>query len=47
MDHEERLLSGRYVITTSLDQKTASTARVVDHYKARQSVEGHFRVLFA
>jgi transposase len=45
MDYEERLLSGRYVITTSLDEKTASTAQVVGHYKALQSVERRFRVL--
>ena len=45
MDYEERLLSGRYVITTSLDKKTASTAQVVGHYKALQSVERRFRVL--
>ena len=43
--HEERLLSGRYVITTSLDKKTASTAQVVGHYKALQSAERRFRVL--
>ena len=43
--HEERLLSGRYVITTSLDKKTASTAQAVGHYKALQSVERRFRVL--
>ena len=45
MDYEENLLSGRYVITTSLDKKTASTAQVVGHYKALQSVERRFRVL--
>jgi transposase len=45
MDYEEELLAGRYVITTSLDQKTASTAQVVAHYKALQSVERRFRVL--
>jgi len=45
MDYEEKLLAGRYVITTSLDQKTASTAQVVAHYKALQSVERRFRVL--
>jgi hypothetical protein len=45
MDYEERLLGGRYVITTSLDQKTASTAQVVGHYKALQSVEWRFKVL--
>jgi len=45
MDYEERLLAGRYVITTSLDKKSASTAQVVGHYKALQSVERRFRVL--
>ncbi|MGP8152342.1 MAG: IS1634 family transposase [Acidimicrobiales bacterium] len=45
MDYEENFLSGRYVITTSLDKKTASTAQVVGHYKALQSVERRFRVL--
>jgi len=45
MDYEERLLAGRYVITTSLDEKTASTAQVVGHYKTLQSVERRFRVL--
>jgi transposase len=44
-DYDENLLAGRYVITTSLDQKTASTAQVVAHYKALQSVERRFRVL--
>jgi transposase len=43
--HGENLLSGRYVITTSLDQRTASSAKVVAHYKALQSVERRFRVL--
>ena len=45
MDYEERLLAGRYVITTSLDKKSASTAQVVGHYRALQSVERRFRVL--
>ena len=45
MAYEEKLLAGRYVITTSLDEKTASTAQVVGHYKALQSVERRFRVL--
>ena len=45
MDYEEKLLAGRYVITTSLDNKAASTAQVVAHYKALQSVERRFRVL--
>ena len=33
LDYEERLLAGRYVITTSLDQHSASSADVVRHYK--------------
>ena len=45
MDYEENLLAGRYVITTSLDEKAASTAQVVAHYKSLQSVERRFRVL--
>jgi transposase len=45
MDYEENLLAGRYVITTSLDQETASTAQVVAHYKSLQSVERRFLVL--
>jgi len=45
MDYEEKLLAGRYVITTSLDNKTASTAQVVAHYKSLQSVERRFRLL--
>ncbi len=45
IDYEERLLAGSYVITTSLDKKAASTAQVVAHYKALQSVERRFRVL--
>ena len=43
--HYEERLSGRYVITTSLDQNSASTAQVVGDYKALQSVERRFRVL--
>ncbi|HYA68170.1 MAG TPA: IS1634 family transposase [Acidimicrobiales bacterium] len=45
LDYEERLLSGRYVITTSLDKKTASVPQVVAHYKSLQAVEWRFRVL--
>ncbi|MHB1986804.1 MAG: hypothetical protein ACYCSF_02280 [Acidimicrobiales bacterium] len=36
MDHEERLLADRYVITASLNRKAASTAQVVSHYKSLQ-----------
>lgn len=42
---EENLLAGRYVITTSLSEKAASTAKVVVHYKSLHSVERRFRVL--
>jgi transposase len=45
MTYEESLLAGRYMITTSLDEKTASTAQVVSHYKSLQNVERRFRVL--
>jgi len=45
MDYEENLLAGRYVITTSLDKRAASTAQVVAHYKSLASVEARFRVL--
>lgn len=43
--YEERLLSGRYVLSTSLDEERASTAEVVRHYKMLQLVEHRFRVL--
>ncbi|MHB8247106.1 MAG: hypothetical protein ACYDGN_17525 [Acidimicrobiales bacterium] len=43
MTYEEDLLAGRYVITTSLEEKTASTSQVVSHYKSLQSVERRFR----
>ena len=45
MDYEEHLLAGRYVITTSLDRRVASTAQVVAYYKSLASVEARFRVL--
>lgn len=45
MTYEETLLSGRYVVTTSLDKKAASTAAVVSHYQSLQMVEARFRVL--
>jgi transposase len=45
LDYEQRLLAGRYVITTSLDNKTASTADVVRHYKMLANVERRFRVM--
>jgi transposase len=45
LTYEENLLSGRYVITTSLKNKEASTVKVVSYYKSLKSVEGRFRVL--
>lgn len=45
LDYEERLLAGRYVITTSLDMNAASTADVVRHYKMLANVERRFRVM--
>lgn len=45
LDYEERLLAGRYVITTSLSPEEASTAAVVRHYKMLQAVERRFRVM--
>lgn len=44
LDYEE-LLAGRYVLTTSLDKETASTAWVVNAYRSLQEVEARFRVL--
>ena len=41
MDYEESSLV-RYVITTSLDNKAASTVQVIAHYKSLQSVDGAF-----
>jgi transposase len=37
-------LAGRYVITTSLDKKLASTADLVRFYRALQRVERRFRI---
>lgn len=45
LDYEERLLAGRYVLTTSLDTGQASTATVVRHYQMLQNVERRFRVM--
>jgi transposase len=44
LHYEEDLLAGRYVITTSLDAKQASTADVVRFYRALQRVERRFRI---
>ena len=41
----EQLLSGRYVLTTSLTPNQADTAQVVDHYRQLQAIEARFRVL--
>jgi transposase len=45
LDYEQRLLEGRYVVTTSLTPAQASTAEVVGHYQSLASVERRFRVL--
>ncbi len=45
LDYEERLLAGRYVLTTSLSPKQASAGEIVRHYRSLQSVERRFRVL--
>jgi transposase len=45
LDYEQRLLEGRYVVTTSLAPAQASTAEVVGHYQSLASVERRFRVL--
>ncbi len=44
-DYEERLLSGRYVLTTSLRPTQASAAQVVLAYRQLSHVEDRFRVL--
>ena len=41
----ERLLAGRYVLTTSLDAQQAPTARVVAAYRQLADVEDRFRTL--
>ena len=43
LDYEQRLLEGRYVVTTSLTPAQASTAEVVGHYQSLASVERRFR----
>lgn len=45
LDYEERLLAGRYVLTTSLTTTQASTAEVVAHYQSLANVEHRFRVM--
>jgi Transposase DDE domain len=45
VDYEERLLAGRYVLTTSLTPTQASTGDVVTHYQSLANVERRFRVM--
>ncbi len=45
LDYEQRLLAGRYVLTTSLTTTQASTADVVAHYQSLANVEHRFRVM--
>lgn len=45
VDYEERLLAGRYVLTTSLTPAQAATAEIVAHYQSLANVEHRFRVL--
>ncbi len=45
LDYEERLLAGRYVLTTSLTEEQASTTDIVRHYRMLCNVERRFRVM--
>ncbi len=45
VDYDQRLLAGRYVLTTSLTTAQASTAEVVAHYQSLANVEHRFRVM--
>ena len=45
LHYEEHLLTGRYVLTTSLTVQQASTTDVVRHYRMLQNVERRFRVM--
>ena len=45
LDYEQRLLAGRYVVTTSLTPAQADTAQVVGYYQSLANVEARFRVL--
>lgn len=45
LDYEQRLLDGRYVLTTSLTTKQATTAEVVAHYQRVANVEHRFCVM--
>ena len=42
--HDEELLCGRYVITTSLDAKAADCAQVLRYYRSLQNLEHRFRI---
>jgi len=45
LDYEQRLLAGRYVLTTSLTPAQATTADVVTHYQSLTNVEHRFKVM--
>jgi hypothetical protein len=45
LDYEQRLLAGRYVLTTSLTTDQATTAEVVTHYQSLANVEHRFKVM--
>lgn len=45
MDYEEKLLAGRWVVTTSLTPDQASAAEVIVAYRRLLEVESSFRVL--
>ncbi len=45
IDYEERLLAGRYVLSTSLSVDQASTAEVVARYQSLANVEHRFRIM--
>ena len=45
IDYEQRLLAGRYVLTTSLNPDQATTAEVVTHYQSLANVEHRFKVM--
>jgi hypothetical protein len=45
LDYEQRLLAGRYVLTTSLTTTQASTGEIVAHYQSLANVEHRFRVM--
>ena len=42
--HDEELLCGRYVITTSLDAKAADCVQVLRYYRSLQNLEHRFRI---